>query len=69
MSLRFGSASTLSQTDEDGDPAPIPAGRVPLSWLSNRRIAHARLKGRFADVGDPDTLRWLAQRLPEVLVR
>lgn len=55
--------------DEDGDPAPMPAGRVPLSWLSNRRVAHARIMGRFADIGDPDTLRWLAARLPEVLVR
>ena len=54
---------------EDGDPAPIPAGRVPLGWLSNRRVAHARVTGRFVDVGGPDTLRWLAQRLPEVLVR
>jgi hypothetical protein len=32
-------------TDEDGDPAPIPAGRVPLSWLFNRRVAHARIMG------------------------
>jgi hypothetical protein len=55
--------------EEDGDPAPIPAGCVPLSWLANRRVAHARITGRFADVGDPDTLRWLARRLPEVLVR
>jgi hypothetical protein len=54
---------------EDGDPAPIPAGCVPLSWLANRRVAHTRITGRFADVGDPDTLRWLARRLPEVLVR
>ena len=62
-------AALTDIADEDGDPAPIPAGRVPLSWLSNRRVAHARIKGRFADVGDPDTLRWLAERLPEVLVR
>jgi hypothetical protein len=55
--------------EEDGDPAPIPAGRVPLSSLSNRGVAHARVEGRFADVGNPDTLRWLARRLPEVLVR
>jgi hypothetical protein len=37
--------------------------------LSNRGVDHARIPGRFADVGDPDTLRWLARRLPEVLVR
>ena len=52
---------------EEGDPAPIPGGRVPLSWLSNRRVAHARIMGRFADVGDPDTLRWLSARLTQVL--
>lgn len=56
-------------TDEEGDAAPIPAGRVPLSWLSNRRVAHARLMGRFAEVGEPDTLRWLATRLGELLAR
>jgi hypothetical protein len=52
----------------DESAIEITAGRVPLSWLSNRRVAHARIKGRFVDVGDPDTLRWLAQRLTEVLV-
>ena len=62
-------AALTDIADEDGDPAPIPAGRVPLSWLSNRGVAHARIQGRFADVGDPDTLRWLATRLTEVLVR
>lgn len=56
-------------TDEAHDPSPIPAGRVPLSWLSSRRVAHASITGRFADVGDPDTLRWLAARLPEILAR
>jgi hypothetical protein len=24
---------------EEWDPAPIPGGQVPLSWLSNRRVA------------------------------
>jgi hypothetical protein len=56
-------------TEEEGDPVPIPTGRVPLSWLSNRRVARARITGRFADVGEPDTLRWLATRLPDVLAR
>ena len=36
-------AALKDVTDEDGDPAPIPAGRVPLSWLSRRRVAHARI--------------------------
>jgi hypothetical protein len=49
--------------EEDGDPAPIPAGGVPLSWLSNRRVAHALITGRFADVGDPDMTIVTAGRL------
>lgn len=32
-------------------------------------MAHAQITGRFADIGEPDTLRWLAARLPETLIR
>jgi hypothetical protein len=40
-------------TDEDGDPAPIPAGRVPLSWPSNRRVAHALITGSSPTLAIP----------------
>ena len=41
-------------TDEDGDPAPIPEGRLPIVAVPppGRPCPH---HGRFADVGDPDT--------------
>jgi hypothetical protein len=55
-------AALEDTSDEDGDPAVV----VVVAAQPPR--CPRPITGRFTDVGDPDTLRWLAERLPEVLV-
>ncbi len=48
--------------EEPGDAAPMPAGTVSLAWLATRRIGHAKVMARVADLAAADTLRWLDLR-------
>lgn len=55
-------AALAEIVDEPGDPAPIPAGTVSLTWLATRAIGHAKVMSRVAGLASADTLRWLDLR-------
>jgi hypothetical protein len=44
-------AEIVDNDDDENSPRTLPAGRVALSWLQNRRIGTGRLIGEFCDVG------------------
>ena len=45
-------AAEIAENDDDeNSPRTLPAGRVALTWLQNRRIETARLIGEFCDIG------------------
>jgi hypothetical protein len=44
-------AEIVENDDDENSPRTLPAGRVALTWLENRRIGTGRLIGEFCDVG------------------
>jgi hypothetical protein len=60
-------AKPVAHQHAEVDPLGLDESRALLEQVGEHR--HARITGRFTDVGDPDTWRSLAARLPELLVR
>lgn len=46
----------------------LPPGRVPSSWLGSRLLGDGALTGRFADIGQSESLREIRQELAARLV-
>jgi hypothetical protein len=44
-------AEIVENDDDENSPRTLPAGRVALTWLQNRRIGSGRLIGEFCDIG------------------
>lgn len=52
----------------EGENDTLPAGRVPLSWVTERLIGEATIQGTFADVGQSQSLVYLRRVLAARLV-
>ena len=44
-------AEIVENDDDENSPRTLPAGRVALTWLQNRRVGTGRLIGEFCDIG------------------
>ena len=52
-------AEIVENDDDENSPRTLPAGRVALSWMQNRRIGTGRLIGVFCDVGHSASIVYL----------
>ena len=50
-------------TEIEGEEEVVPQGVVPRRWLEGRMIGEAAAQGRFADVGDAESLATLRREL------
>jgi len=62
-------AEIAENDDDENSPRTLPAGRIALTWLQNRRIGTGRLIGEFCDIGHSASIAHLrhalAARLPD----
>jgi hypothetical protein len=57
-------AAEIAENDDDeNSPRTLPAGRIALTWLQNRRIGTGRLIGEFCDNGHSASIAHLRHAL------
>jgi hypothetical protein len=56
-------AEIAENDDDENSPQTLPAGRVSLTWLQNRRMGTGRLTGEFCDIGHSASILHLRHAL------